>query len=234
VIYDSVANDKNRLAVIKNFTMFQSDLKNNKLPQYMFFTPNMTNDGHDTNVTFAGKWASDFLTPLLTNKNFMQNTLVLLTFDEDETYTERNSVFALLLGDAVPAHLAGTSDNTYYNHYSEIATLEFNWDLHTLGRWDVGANVFDFVTDKCGDECDRPREWSGQPPFSAMFFNSSYAGPLNNLKNHTPWAAPDVDLRKCGRTVLPKIVETWKNAQKDTYYTGRVEIPDGMHPPVYG
>jgi len=33
------------LAVIKNFTLFYEDLNNNKLPQYLFITPNMTNDG---------------------------------------------------------------------------------------------------------------------------------------------------------------------------------------------
>lgn len=79
--YDSIADNKDRLAVIKNFTLFYEDLDNNKLPQYFFITPNMTNDGHDTNVTVAAKWARAFLTPLLTNKDFMQNTLVLLTFE---------------------------------------------------------------------------------------------------------------------------------------------------------
>lgn len=37
------------------------------------------NDGHDTSVTTAGKWVKSFLTPLLTNKNFMQKTLVILS-----------------------------------------------------------------------------------------------------------------------------------------------------------
>ena len=37
------------------------------------------NDGHDTSVTTAGAWARDFLTPLLTNSNFLNNTLVLLS-----------------------------------------------------------------------------------------------------------------------------------------------------------
>lgn len=40
--YDSVTSDVNRLAKCKNFTMFDQDLKNNKLPQWMFITPNMS------------------------------------------------------------------------------------------------------------------------------------------------------------------------------------------------
>jgi len=49
----------------------------------MFITPNMTSDGHDTSVTVAGVWLKGFLGPLLDDKNFMQNTLVLLSFDEN-------------------------------------------------------------------------------------------------------------------------------------------------------
>lgn len=40
--YDSVTSNLDRLAKIKNFTMFYNDLNNNKLPQWMFITPNMS------------------------------------------------------------------------------------------------------------------------------------------------------------------------------------------------
>jgi hypothetical protein len=40
--YDSVTSVTDRLAKIKNFTMFENDLNNNKLPQWMFITPNMS------------------------------------------------------------------------------------------------------------------------------------------------------------------------------------------------
>jgi acid phosphatase len=36
-------------------------------------------------------------------------------------------VFSVLLGDAVPTELEGTADGNYYNHYSEISTIEANW-----------------------------------------------------------------------------------------------------------
>ena len=92
--YDSVTSNLDRLAKIKNFTMFYTDLNNNQLPQWIFITPNMSksssetpfqmlisaaNDGHDTSVTTAGKWARSFLTPLLSNANFTKKTLVLLS-----------------------------------------------------------------------------------------------------------------------------------------------------------
>jgi hypothetical protein len=79
ISYDSVTEDEDKLAKIKNLTMFYEDLSNNALPQWLFITPNMTNDGHDSSVTVAGTWAKNFLEPLLTNDNFMNNTLVFLS-----------------------------------------------------------------------------------------------------------------------------------------------------------
>lgn len=93
VIFDSVASNATRLSQIKNFTSFDSDLKAKTLPQWSFLTPNMTNDGHDETITFTGNWARTFLDPLLKDTYFMNNTLIVLTFDEDDTYPEHNKVF---------------------------------------------------------------------------------------------------------------------------------------------
>ncbi|TVY50119.1 Acid phosphatase [Lachnellula occidentalis] len=142
ISYDSVTSDTSRLAKIKNLTMFEQDLSNNALPQWMFITPNMTNDGHDTSVTTAGKWIKSFLSPLLSNSNFMNNTLVLLTFDETEVQSGVNRVFSVLLGDAIPASAQGTTDGTAYNHYSQMATVEKNWGLGDLGLGDASAAAF--------------------------------------------------------------------------------------------
>ncbi|KAK3935752.1 phosphoesterase family-domain-containing protein [Diplogelasinospora grovesii] len=140
--YDSITSNTNRLAKCKNFTMFNTDLNNNQLPQWMFITPNMTNDGHDTSVTTAGKWARNWLTPLLSNTNFNGGrTLVILTFDEGTT-TGTNQVYAALLGSAVPAAKVGTTDGTMYNHYSLTKTVEDNWGLGNLGQNDVSAAAF--------------------------------------------------------------------------------------------
>ncbi|KAE8441923.1 hypothetical protein EG329_004181 [Mollisiaceae sp. DMI_Dod_QoI] len=140
--YDSVSSDVNRLAKIKNLTMFDADLANDKLPQWMFITPNMTNDGHDTSVTVAGKFLRSFLTPLLSDSKFMQRTLVLLTFDENHSKSSKNQVYSVLLGDAIPESLKGTTNGTAFNHYSQMATVEKNWVLGNLGLGDATAASF--------------------------------------------------------------------------------------------
>ncbi|KAJ5310811.1 uncharacterized protein N7443_003272 [Penicillium atrosanguineum] len=140
--YNSVTSNTDRLAKSKNFTMFYEDLDNNKLPQWMFITPNMTNDGHDSSLATAGTWSRNFLTPLLSNENFnTDSTLIILTFDEGLTIGT-NQIYAVLLGGAVSSAKVGTKDNTAYNHYSLLKTVETNWDLGNLGENDVDATAF--------------------------------------------------------------------------------------------
>lgn len=42
ISYDANASLEKRLAVVKNLTMFYKDLEADKLPQWMFITPNMS------------------------------------------------------------------------------------------------------------------------------------------------------------------------------------------------
>jgi acid phosphatase len=228
VLFNSVANSADRLAKIKNMTMFEKDLKANKLPQWMFITPNMTSDAHDAPIGTAGAWLRTFLEPLLNDKHFMQNTLVLVTFDENGSYPKQNRVFSVLLGDAIPQKLVGTTDANFYNHYSEISTVEANWDLHTLGRYDVGANVFANVAKQTHDEI---RSWKGTPAFADTYFNASYPG----IFHSTTWApqpVPNTELEITGRTVLPLIKKLWGSKQAETVYCGQLEIPTSFDPPT--
>lgn len=99
-------------------------------------------DGHDSSLATAGTWSRNFLTPLLSNENFnTDKTLIILTFDEGTT-TGTNQVYAVLLGGAVSSAKVGTKDNTAYNHYSLLKTVETNWDLGNLGENDVDATAF--------------------------------------------------------------------------------------------
>ncbi|PUU82107.1 phosphoesterase family-domain-containing protein [Tuber borchii] len=228
VMYNSVADVPERLSKIKNLTLFSSDLEAKNLPQWIFITPNMTSDGHDTSVTVAGTWTRSFLEPLLTNDYFMKDTLILITFDENHTYTSPNRVVGILLGGAVPESAHGTTDSNYYDHYSEISTIEANWDLHTLGRYDVGANVFSLVADKTKDVI------RSHPNLDSVYLNESYPG-IFHSKNWAPQPVPNTSLTINGRSVLPGVVKAWGSDgnQKQTVYGGDLEIPSAANPPKY-
>lgn len=147
--YNSATGDTDRLAKSKNMTMFYEELESGTLPQWMWITPNMTDDGHDSSITVAGQWARDFLVPLLNNSDFnIDKTLIVLTWDECENYLIENRVLAVLLGSAVPDSLVGTTKSTELSHYSLSKTAQENWGLASLGKNDVDATSIAVVLEE--------------------------------------------------------------------------------------
>lgn len=151
VIFDSVGLNRTRLQNIVGGDQFEKDLASGDFPNWMFYTPDMNNDAHDTNASFAGEWLANFYKKTLNNKEFLKKTVVLITFDENKTTkTARNRVWSLLLGD-IPKKLRGTTDSTFYSHFSTLNTVELNWELGSLGRQDANKtmnNVFAFAAKK--------------------------------------------------------------------------------------
>jgi acid phosphatase len=216
ILFDSIAQSDVRLRQIKNFTSFYDDLNAHKLPQYSFITPNMTNDAHDTNVTFAGNFLNNFLPPLLDNQYFSKDTLVLVTFDEVSTYPKPNRVYSFLIGGAVPENLKGTTDDTFYTHYSVIASLSANWGLPSLGRWDCGANLFKIIADKVGYT-----NWDVE--LENVYFNHSYPGPISSKNNSPGWPAPATRARcSSGHGILPLVHKTWAGTTPTYDYSSPV------------
>lgn len=219
VLFNSVAESNERLRQIKNFTSFYEDLKDHKLPQHMFITPNMTNDAHDTDVTFAGNFLEKFLPPLLKNEYFTKDTLVLVTFDEGGNYSVPNRVYSILLGGAIPDHLKGTTDDTFYTHYSVIASLSANWGLPSLGRWDCGANLFKMVAEKVGYT-----NWDVE--LDNVYLNQTYPGPLSDgsYSTYSPnWPVPATFGRcSAGHGVLHQVRKTYHHQEPTYNYTSPV------------
>ncbi|KAJ6533023.1 phosphoesterase family-domain-containing protein [Mycena capillaripes] len=155
VIFDAISQDTDRAKRIRTFNDFANDVVNGTLPQWIFVTPNMVNDAHDTTIDFAAAFLEYWFLPLLTDPRVCadEKTLCLLTFDENHSFTIQNRVFTVALGTAVPVNLRGTTDDTFYTHYSTLSTVQANWNLKSLGRQDTNptvSNVFSFVAEKTG------------------------------------------------------------------------------------
>ncbi|KAI0246091.1 phosphoesterase family-domain-containing protein [Lactifluus subvellereus] len=191
IIYDSVTSVPSRRSRIRNFNDFAVDVNASALPQWVFVTPNMVNDGHDTSIDWINQWLQFWLVPLLRDSNFNdKHTLILLTFDENETGTENNQVFGLLLGGAVPHHSHGTVDETFYTHYSALSTVEANWGLGSLGRGDTNkslSNVFSFVASATGY---RNLNISGSQ-IPLLNASGTTPGPLNPNR-YVPFTSPNI------------------------------------------
>ncbi|TVY42249.1 putative acid phosphatase [Lachnellula subtilissima] len=224
ISYDSISMNGTRLGNLQSFKDFESDVKANTLPQYAHMSPDMLNDGHNTTLEYAANWTQSFIAPLLANEKFMEKTLVLLTYDESATYPIPNRIGSLLLGGAVPKELQGTNDSTLYTHYSILSTLENNWGLPNLGRYDVGANVFDLVANKTGYVNHAPEN------IASVNNSLSYAGFLNtDPKLSKPIPAPNLQLIGAGGQGVDETVKSnWGGAAGDmTPYDGSGYLHDG-------
>ncbi|KAL9646653.1 hypothetical protein ABK040_010765 [Willaertia magna] len=138
ISFDNIRLNPNRCQKIVNEIQFEKDISLNNLPNVMYYTPNIDNDAHNTGLDFADQWLKKWLPPKLENVKFMNNTLIVLTFDEDDGNFE-NHIYTVLIGNMV---VKGGVDNTRYNHYSLLKTIEDNFELGNLGRNDVGATSF--------------------------------------------------------------------------------------------
>jgi hypothetical protein len=194
-------------------------------------SPDMNNDGHNTTLSYATKWAHEFLLPLLADNAFAESTVIQLTYDESEDYSKPNQIVSLLLGNGVPKSLQGTEDSGFYTHYSVLSTVESNWGLANLGRYDVGANVFKLVADVTGYV-------NKDPENAASVDNSiSYTGILNNeTVAQIEIPAPNLKLTGAGgQPILESIRRTWQGDEfKNTPYDGSGKVFDGdKNPPEY-
>jgi len=99
-----------------------------RLPSVAFVIPDQDNDMHDGSFEAADEWLRTHIDPYV-EWAFKHNSLLILTWDEDN-YREDNHIVTLLLG---PMVKIGTSDQPI-NHYNLLRTLLDFYDLPTLGE----------------------------------------------------------------------------------------------------
>ncbi|KAK9358340.1 hypothetical protein V1504DRAFT_287718 [Lipomyces starkeyi] len=73
-----------------------------KLPQYIYSVPNLLNNAHNITVAYDGNYLKNLWGEYFDDKVPMENTLVIVTFDENED-TEHNHIYGALPGGAVKA-----------------------------------------------------------------------------------------------------------------------------------
>lgn len=137
ISFQNVSKDSRRCANITNAEEFDKDLANQTLPDYMMYIPNQDNNGHDTNMDYSNKYLEKKFGSLFRNKEFLEKTLVIVTFDESENLFSNNIYTALIGGNIQP----NSSTNQKLTHYSLLKMIEDNWDLGNLGKKDATADI---------------------------------------------------------------------------------------------
>ena len=156
----------NRLQHVVDASELAGDIATGKLANFSWYTPDMYNDGHtlppaqDTpanqndptnqqRVTNIANWTSGFFSrfPIVpaSSSVFPPRTLIVLTFDENGPYTEKNEIYTLLLGPDVLEGIAPEQDEIS-NHYNLLRTIEDNFGIGTLGRHDETATSWSFLS----------------------------------------------------------------------------------------
>ncbi len=120
---------------------FRSDPKKHPLPRYMFYSPNVDDDGHDPvlrpgrGLKKASSWLNKFLKDSFPLDEKMKGTLVIVTFDESQFFEKTERIYTVFLGDMVkPGDITKA-----YTHYSVLRTIEENFGLPPLNSGDTGA-----------------------------------------------------------------------------------------------
>ncbi|KAJ3061176.1 hypothetical protein HK102_009206, partial [Quaeritorhiza haematococci] len=100
VVMNNVREDARRCERIVRGEEFWRDVEGGSVPQYVFYTPDMDNSGHDTSASFAGKYLRNFLTKLLTSTSasFLSETLIVATYDESDQVADSNLIATWLFG----------------------------------------------------------------------------------------------------------------------------------------
>ena len=140
---------------VSDISKFREDPRSHPLPQYIFYSPNLDDDGHDPyfkpkkGLHKASIWLQKFLTTWLAfdektwlpSDEKMNRLLVIVTFDETEGHGKGN-LYTVFLGNMVKPQEVNKS----YDHYSVLRTIEDNFGFEPLHK-DSGDGTASVITD---------------------------------------------------------------------------------------
>jgi phospholipase C len=122
---------------VVNYQNFANDLASGNLPSFSFITPNINDDGHNTNVAYADNWLANNVPQILNSASFA-STALFIVYDEGVTNLNGGGhVYSILVS---PFAKNGYTSNVQYSHYSLLATVERIFGLGNLGRNDASAS----------------------------------------------------------------------------------------------
>jgi phosphatidylinositol-3-phosphatase len=108
-------------------TQFQADLAAGKLPDFIWYTPNLINDGHELSNAAVDASLKGILEPLLASTWYAESGIIVITWDEDQGEQKTATV--------VVAEVAkGKILTAPGNNYGTLATIEDLYKLPRLGK----------------------------------------------------------------------------------------------------
>ncbi len=134
--YDSIRDNPTQCANDVPGTQFDTDLANNTLPSFVWYTPNRLHDMHDGTVAQGDTFLSQLLPQVLGSSWYAQGGIILLTWDEG---TPTDPLVATIAVSAKTPH--GARETTAGNQYGTLRTLEELYGVGYLGASASGPDL---------------------------------------------------------------------------------------------
>ena len=100
------------------------------LKGFSFISPNVCNDMHDCSISVGDQWLQTNVPPILSNMT--GNDFLVITWDEGSNGVNGGGQVATIV--AGPGAKKSFIDNTFYNHYSLLRTVEDIFGLPCLNN----------------------------------------------------------------------------------------------------
>jgi len=134
--FADVVNSNTQVNNLVPFSMFASDLANDRLPNFSFIVPNLLDDAHDGPLQVADGWLQQNIAPLISNQTFQSDGLLIIVFDEgagNDMAHGGGHIPAVIVS---PKAKKGYKSTTFYQHQSTLRLI-----LHGLGITSYPGNA---------------------------------------------------------------------------------------------
>jgi acid phosphatase len=108
-------------------TQFSQDVSSGQLPAFIFFAPNLTNDGHNGSNQQVDNYLKNLIPQVLTSRWYSEGGTIIITWDESNGEERIPTVVITGTG-------GGKVLTTPGNHYGTLATLEGLYGVPQLGN----------------------------------------------------------------------------------------------------
>lgn len=152
-------------------------------PAYTYIAPNLLNDGHNTNATYADNWLRGFV-PTLMNQSWFSSSVIFIVYDESYGANSNGGYDGLTGG---PVYMAAVSPftkgvgalTTNSSHYNVLSTCEWLLGLNGTGSGNDSTVAF--------------------PALKALFTNSVYLSGSDHMHSEVSAASTSIAVPRPAR-----------------------------------
>ncbi len=135
--FADVSGNPVRCRRVVPLSQWQGDLHKGRLPDFVWFTPNLQHDMHDGSIAEGDAWLAGLVPPILASPAWQKDGVLFIVWDEGTSDAGPNGTSAG--GRTLAFVVAAQGKRNYqsdavYNQYSLLRTIEEAWQLGFLGH----------------------------------------------------------------------------------------------------